>query len=177
VQWNNVKECVSDTISDLVGKVEKRARMPCITEEMISKMDERRKWKNINTEEGRKNYRRLRNELKGATDNAEKEYLENICNDIMEFRRTGRYDLMYMKTKVLGWEETQGILNIGIEESHKYRIVEQSQVLNIWENYLTELYDPPNRPQTLEIEPEGEVDTEEKGPYILQSEVEKPSRK
>jgi len=31
---------------------------------MISKMDERRKWKNINTEEGRKNNRRLRNELK-----------------------------------------------------------------------------------------------------------------
>jgi len=27
-------------------------------------MDERRKWKNINTEEGRKNYRTLRNELK-----------------------------------------------------------------------------------------------------------------
>jgi len=26
---------------------------------MISKMDERRKWKNVNTEEGRKNYRRL----------------------------------------------------------------------------------------------------------------------
>jgi hypothetical protein len=33
---------------------------------MISKMDERRQWKNVNTEEGRKNYRRLRNELKGA---------------------------------------------------------------------------------------------------------------
>jgi hypothetical protein len=31
---------------------------------MISKMDERRKWKNINTEEDRKNYRRLRNKLK-----------------------------------------------------------------------------------------------------------------
>jgi hypothetical protein len=27
-------------------------------------MNERRKWKNVNTEEGRKNYRRLRNELK-----------------------------------------------------------------------------------------------------------------
>jgi hypothetical protein len=27
---------------------------------MISKMGERRKWKNVNTEEGRKNYRRLR---------------------------------------------------------------------------------------------------------------------
>ena len=32
-----------DTISDLIGKVEKRARKPWITQEMISKMDERRK--------------------------------------------------------------------------------------------------------------------------------------
>jgi hypothetical protein len=62
---------------------------PWITEEMISKMDERRKWKNGNTEEGRKNYRRLRKELKRATDNAKKEDLKNICNEIMEFQRTG----------------------------------------------------------------------------------------
>jgi len=104
-------------------------------------MDERRKWKNVNTEEGRKNYRRLRNELKRATDNAKKECLENICNEIMEFQRTGRYDLMYMKTKELGWKETQGIQNIGIEDSQGNRIVKQSQVLKIWENYITELHD------------------------------------
>jgi len=47
-------------------------------------------------------------------------------------------------------------------------------VLKIWENYTAELYDRPNRPETLEVEPEEEVDTDEKGPYILQSEVEKP---
>jgi len=40
---------------------------------MISKMDEIRKWMSVNTEEGRKSYRRLRNELKRATDNAKKE--------------------------------------------------------------------------------------------------------
>jgi len=40
VQWKNIKECVLDTISDLVGKVEKRARKLWITQEMISKMDE-----------------------------------------------------------------------------------------------------------------------------------------
>ena len=50
VQWNNIKECVLDTISDLVGTVEERARKPRITQEMIGKMDERRKWKNVNTE-------------------------------------------------------------------------------------------------------------------------------
>jgi len=44
-------------------------------------------------------------------------------------------------------------------------------VLKIWENYITELCDRPNRPETLDIEPGKEVDTDEKGPYILQSEV------
>ena len=37
VQWKNIKGCMSDTISDLVGKVEKRARKPRITQKMISK--------------------------------------------------------------------------------------------------------------------------------------------
>jgi len=45
---------------------------------MISKLDEKRKLKNVNTEEGRKNYRSLRNELKRDTEIAKKEYLENI---------------------------------------------------------------------------------------------------
>jgi hypothetical protein len=34
---------VLDTVCDLVGKVEKRTRKPWITQEMIDKMDERRK--------------------------------------------------------------------------------------------------------------------------------------
>jgi hypothetical protein len=68
VKWNYIKECVLDTISDLVGKVEKKKKKPWITQEMISKMAERRKWKNVNTEEGRKNYRKMRNELKRAMD-------------------------------------------------------------------------------------------------------------
>ena len=80
---------------------------------------------------------------------------------------------MYMKTKELGWNGTQGIQSIGTEDSQGNRIVNQRQVLTIWENYITELYDRPNRPETLEVEPEEEVDTNEKCPHILQSEVEK----
>jgi hypothetical protein len=36
-------------------------------------MDERRKWKSANTEEGRKNYGRLNNELRRAADKAKLE--------------------------------------------------------------------------------------------------------
>jgi len=40
--------------------------------------------------------------------------------------------------------------------------------------YVTcnQLYDRPNRPETLEVEPEEEVDMDEKGSYIWQSELE-----
>ena len=50
-----------------------------------------------------------------------------------------------MKTKELGWKETQGIQNIGIEGSQGKRRVDQRQVLKIWENYVTEIYDRNNR--------------------------------
>jgi hypothetical protein len=40
---------------------------------MIGKMDERRKWKSVSNAEGRKNYRRLNNELRRATDKAKLE--------------------------------------------------------------------------------------------------------
>jgi hypothetical protein len=130
-------------------EVEKRGRKPWITQEMIGTMDERRKWKNVNTEEFRKNYRRLRNELKRATENSKKEYIEYTFNEIMEFHRTGSYDLIYMKKKVLGCKETQVIQNIFIEGSHGNRIIEQSPVLKIWEKYITELHDRPNRRNIL----------------------------
>ena len=43
----------------------------------------------------------------------------------MEFQRTGHYDLMYIKTKELGWKKTQGIKNTDIEVSKGNRIVDQ----------------------------------------------------
>jgi len=60
-----------------------------------------------------------------CTEKAKKEYLGNACTEIMEFNRTGRYDLMYMKTKELGWKETQVIQNIGVEDSQGNRILDE----------------------------------------------------
>jgi hypothetical protein len=51
-------------------------------------------------------------------------------------------------------------------------ITDKRQLLKIWENYITELYDRPNRRENIKVEPEGEVDTDEQSRHILQSEVE-----
>jgi len=44
---------------------ESKQAMDCT--EMISKMDKQRKWKNVNNEEGRTNYRKLKKKSKRAT--------------------------------------------------------------------------------------------------------------
>ena len=62
----------------------------------------RRKWGNVNNDQGKKNYRSVKNDLKTAIFVAKKKYLESVCEEIMEFKRAGRYDLTYMKTNELG---------------------------------------------------------------------------
>ena len=77
----------------------------------------------------------------------------------------------------LSWKENRGIQNIWIEDSKRDIIVGRGQILGIWENYIIELYDHSNWLENEEVNPEEEVDADEKGPYILQSEVKKLSRR
>ena len=112
-------------------------------------MNKWRKWKNVDNEEG-KNYKRLREELKRVT------YKANI-----EFQETGCYDLMYMQTKEL--DVNKKSQNTGIAESQGNIIVNQRKLLNIWKSYITDIYDPTNWTEKLEIEYEGEEDANEKG--------------
>jgi hypothetical protein len=49
---------------------------------------------NGNNKEVRDDCSRLKSELRRATDKAKKEYLESICDEIMEFNSTCRYGVM-----------------------------------------------------------------------------------
>jgi hypothetical protein len=55
---------------------------------------------------------------------------------------------MYKKTQKLHWKEN-AIKNLHIEDSQGNVTVDHKQVLKIWENYIKEQYDGPNRPGTL----------------------------
>jgi hypothetical protein len=48
--------------------------------------------------------------------------------------------LIYTKTKQLGWKENDGTQNTDIKDSQGNIAVDQRQVLKVWENYITELY-------------------------------------
>jgi hypothetical protein len=78
--------------------------------------------------------------LKRATDKAKKEYLQSMCDKIMEFQRIRHYDSLYTKTKELGWKDNHEIQNkiqnTDTEDSNGNIIVEKRQVLKIWANYI-----------------------------------------
>lgn len=68
-------EAVLKSAEENIGLEKRRAaKKPWVTEEMICKMDERKKLKNQNTEEGSRMYRRLNNELRRKTDHARDQY-------------------------------------------------------------------------------------------------------
>jgi len=48
-----------------------------------------------------------------------------------------------------------------LEDSKGNTIVDNRQVLIIWQNYITKLYDRPNGPLNFEDEPKEEVDAGE----------------
>ena len=72
-------------------------RKTWITETMIKKMEERRKVKTTNV----KQYRRLNNQLRRETDKAKEVYMEELCEEIMDFQKKDRYDLMSQNTQQL----------------------------------------------------------------------------
>jgi hypothetical protein len=50
-------------------------------QKIIREIYERRTWRDVNNREGGKNYRRLRNESRRATEKAEKKYVERMLRE------------------------------------------------------------------------------------------------
>jgi hypothetical protein len=107
--------------------------------------------------------------VKTATEKAKNEYLDSMCEDITWFQKNRMLWFKVCEDKKLRSKENPGIQNVGINASQEIIIVDQRQVLEICENYITELYDRANRAKNLKVEAEEEVDEDEKGPYILHS--------
>ena len=74
-------------------------------------------------------------------------------------------------------ERKLGIQSVGIVDSKSNVTEDQRQVLRIWKNYITELYDQPNWQLNLEVKPEEEVHKDKKGSYIVQNKMEKAIKK
>ncbi|XP_047502947.1 craniofacial development protein 2-like [Penaeus chinensis] len=100
--WGRLRNTMMKGAENTIGKVKtKRIKKPRVTEEMLVKMDERRKWKNVNTEVGKGKYRKLNNELRRTTDWPREQWWEEECREIERLDDMGRYDQVYQRVKKL----------------------------------------------------------------------------
>ena len=99
-EWEKIKNSIRNSAALSIGRVrQSKIRKPWVTVKMINKMRERRKWKRVNTENGRRMYRALNNELRRETNRAREQWWKGQCKEIEKLDESGRVDLMYRKVK------------------------------------------------------------------------------
>src|SRR5437870_11599717 len=94
--WRKLKKAIIIGAKEVYGyQTARTAKKPWITNEMLDKTDERRKWKSVKTDYGSKEYKRLNNELRRETDKASNQWWNAKCDKLSEYDRRGRSDLLY----------------------------------------------------------------------------------
>ncbi len=141
---------------------------------MLSKIKERRKWKSINTDEGKKNYRRLNNELRRETEKARSIWWQDICSRIDHLQKKGQIDLMYSEIRRVTEVKKSNDQNYTINNADGEPLNDMQAIRNRWKSYIEELYNKSGKPTNNEfiIEKEDELDKDNIGPEIIDREIE-----
>ena len=172
--WNHFKKTVIQSAETHLGYVKKKTpKKPWITVQMIDKMEERRKWKNVNTIEGRRMYNQLNNALRRETDKAREKWLTEQCEEIEKYEKSGRSDLMYKHAKEVGKKyKSNNKSSNNILDSDGKILKEMDEIKERWKTYFEALYEAQNKPTTSCLENENDVLPENKGLTILPQETE-----
>ena len=173
-RWIDFKEVIKDSAKEQIGYERKeKIRKPWVTEEMISKMDERRNWNNKNDEHGRQKYKELNNELRREVAKAKEKWWSKECEELEELDSKGRSDLVYAKIANLTWKKKVVSKNASVKDSKGNIVTEPEEVRERWRQYIESLYDRDGKPkrEDLQVEEREKVDEEEMGPQVLKSEI------
>ena len=179
-QWLRLKEGMMQRAIKTVGtRKEKSHKKPWVTEGMVEKMREKRWWKGIATEEGKRMYRKLNNKLRRETDKAKEEWFKNRCSEIEELEKRGQLDFMYHKDEALAlsaktWKKKQ-MVAILIENGDL--LTEPETKKHRWKAYIERLYNAQNKPVNLELEDGSRVDGDALVPELITSEIQEAMRR
>ena len=134
-------------------------------------MRERRKWKSVNTEAGRQKYKQLNNELRRITDEAKEIWWANQCSKLESLDRQGRSDLMYAKVNELTKTKISTSKNSSLKDKNGNFLTKPEEIKLRWKEYIDELYAKQDKPTQIKIENEVDVCEDNKGPYLIESEI------
>jgi len=173
-RWDDMKMLIKEAAKTVVGyKKGNKAKKPWVTTAMLDKMEERRRYKNINTETGKQMYRSLNNELRRVTERAKQEWWENECNEMEELGRRGLTDVLYSRISRHSENSQRGGGKRAVKDSNGVLLSEPKDIKRRWKEYIETLYDKNGKPadEDIRLESIDQVDKEEIGPGLLTEEI------
>ena len=172
-KWKNLKCAMTTQAKRIIGyKKGIPAKKPWITQEMIEKMAQRRKFKHQCDERSKKEYRRLNNELRRETDKARKKWWEEQCDEIEDLQKQGKHAQVYSKIRQLQKRKCKS--GTEIKDRHGNLLKNGDQIRSRWKEYIEELYDKENAPTVEEMSnktQQASSSEDEMGPSILKEEI------
>lgn len=94
-RWQNLEDIITMATTKTLGSSNKAARKEWITTEIVKMIEERRKYKSLNSINGQEKYQVLRNLIVRESRKAKEKYLEEKCSEIETVIRTGSSDEAY----------------------------------------------------------------------------------
>ena len=156
-RWNLLKDAIKKSGDECIGYVKRKAKKEWVTNEMMEKMNERRKWKAVNTEVGKQQYRKLNNELRRETDKAREKWLNEQCKEMEELERMGRSDLVYQRGREIRGEQRNNWRVQEVEGRNGQKLTMPADIRERFIEYVEELYDKEGKPN-IELEEGREVE-------------------
>ncbi|XP_049776112.1 uncharacterized protein LOC126163201 [Schistocerca cancellata] len=166
-EWVALRDEVVKAAEDQVGKKTRASRNLWVTEEILNLIDERRKYKNAVNEAGKKEYKRLKNEIDRKCKMAKQGWLEDKCKDVEAYLTRGKIDTAYRKIKETFGDKRNTCINFKSSDGNP--VLSKEGKAERWKEYIEGLH----KGDVLEdniMEMEEDVDEDEMGDAILHEE-------
>ncbi|CAG9837494.1 unnamed protein product [Diabrotica balteata] len=159
-RWDKSREAIQTTCATLL-KRDRRKNKEWMSDEIVDKMDERRKFKNKNAEKYQQIHKTIRTKIRQAKE----KWFSNECREIEQYER--KYDSYNMRKKKKSLTNNRKFNKSpnSIKDSDGNLISELSKILKTWKSYIQKLFASDRTDDHLY----GEGET---GPSILKSEIE-----
>lgn len=165
-QWTVLRDEIVRAADEEVGQIVPVAKKHWVTKDILDLIDERRRYKNAQDELGKKEYRRLHNEIGRKCKQAKEQWLLSECKSIENNLAAGKVDSAYRKIKGTFGERKRCCMNIKSLDGKP--LLSKEEKAERWKEHIETLYAGSEIDNMLEREEE--VSEDETGDPILRSE-------
>ena len=158
-KWEALKQSINEAASEVIPQKRKETKRKWMKKEILEMMEKRRKLKTKPEE-----YKIMHQNIQKACNLAKEEWLEEQCSDIEINYLCKNSKIMHEKIKDMTGRK--GTTSTGcLRSADGKTLVEKSEKLARWSEYIGDLYDDASRNENFQIE--GKLE----GPTILADEV------